>query len=243
MATELNLPQGLQEALKRFVEDAQRSFGADLDSVILFGSAAEGRLRATSDVNVIVVLKRFDQAAVDSFRPSLQFAAASVRLSAMFLLASEIPAASHAFAQKFADVIRRHTVLFGSDPFAGLAIPRSALLARVRQVALNLALRLRESYASKGDDLRATRMAVADSIGPLRACAASLLELEGNGVVPGKEALRKLIADAGQPEWTPIPEHLSSIHEGRESSYNPAPLLLQLTSLALHMHARAEKLV
>ena len=48
---------------------------------------------------------------------------------------------------KFADIVRRHRVLHGVDPFAGVTISRAAAVTRVRQVLLNLVLRLRASYA------------------------------------------------------------------------------------------------
>jgi predicted nucleotidyltransferase len=243
MATALNVPQGVQEALGKFVEDARGAFGAGLESVVLFGSAAEGRLRVTSDVNVILVLARFDEKAIDSFRPSLRFAEASIRLRAMFLLPAEIPAAAQAFAQKFGDISRRHVVLFGSDPFAHLTIPRAAAVARLRQVSLNLGLRLRESYASHGDDEQLTKVAIAESIGPLRVCAAGLLELEGLGTMPGKEAMRKLVEDSGNAQWNALPEQLSTIREGHSTGENPVRVLLQVIEIALYIHARSEKLV
>jgi hypothetical protein len=46
-----NLPPRVQEVLRDFVEAARGAFGPDLRAVVLYGSAAEGRLRATSDVN------------------------------------------------------------------------------------------------------------------------------------------------------------------------------------------------
>ena len=43
------LPADVGPFLQRFVDAARGALGADLMSIILFGSAAEGRLRATSD--------------------------------------------------------------------------------------------------------------------------------------------------------------------------------------------------
>jgi hypothetical protein len=48
------------QTVAAFVEAPRDAFGDRLISVVLFGSAAEGRLRPTSDVNVIVVLQAFD---------------------------------------------------------------------------------------------------------------------------------------------------------------------------------------
>jgi predicted nucleotidyltransferase len=43
--------------IDEFVAAARDAFGDQLVSVVLYGSAAEGALRATSDVNVLVVLR------------------------------------------------------------------------------------------------------------------------------------------------------------------------------------------
>ena len=143
--------------IEAFVDAASRVLGSDLRSIVLFGSAAEGKLRATSDVNVVLVLSAFDPAKVDSLREPLRTAHAAVRLSPMILLESEIPSAAEAFAEKFSDILRRRRVLHGSDPFAGVSIPRSAAIGRLRQVLLNLVLRLREQYVLKKPSGRADR--------------------------------------------------------------------------------------
>ena len=61
MAFEINpdlltdLPAAVATILQEFVAAVAQSMGPQLESVILFGSAAEGRLRVTSDVNLLVV--------------------------------------------------------------------------------------------------------------------------------------------------------------------------------------------
>jgi hypothetical protein len=54
------LPEAVRTTLSEFTAAAQGAIAADLLSVVLFGSAAEGRPRATSDVNVALVLRRVD---------------------------------------------------------------------------------------------------------------------------------------------------------------------------------------
>ena len=83
------------------------------------------------------------------------------------------------FAQKFADILRRHRVIFGEQVFANTQVPRDAEIFRLRQILLNLTLRLREAYVSRGQRPEQAARALADTWGPLRATAATLLELEG----------------------------------------------------------------
>ena len=224
--------------LLEFTEACQAAFGQDLASVVLFGSAAEDRLRASSDVNVIVVLKAFDPAKGDVLREPLRVAEAVVRLRPMFLLESEIPDAAAAFAVKFADILRRHQVLHGSDPFASLKVPRPAAIARLRQVLLNLLLRLREQYLSQS--LREERLAVvvAEAAGPFRACAAELLDLEGAPAGSSKEALERVAGPAGG-----ILANLSAAREGRPLPPGAAgPAVIGLIDLARAMRDRTGRL-
>ena len=48
LAASAELPEAVRTALSEFTAAAQQAFADDLLSVVLFGSAAEGRLRATS---------------------------------------------------------------------------------------------------------------------------------------------------------------------------------------------------
>jgi len=41
-------------------------------------------------------------------------------------------------------------VIFGKDVFAATQVPRNAEIFRLRQILLNLTLRLREAYVSRG---------------------------------------------------------------------------------------------
>lgn len=206
-----DLPEPVRRCLTDFCAAAGAAFGAELRSIVLFGSAAEGRLRATSDVNVIVVLRAFERGAVDRIREPLRVAAAAVRLGPMFLLESEILAAAEAFAAKFADIVHRRRVLVGDDPFSDLAVSRAAQLARLKQILLNLTLRLRALYAERS--LREEQLArvLADETGPLRVAAATLLELEGAPAASPKEALQRI---AG-PEAAGLGDALSAARDGR----------------------------
>src|SRR5882672_9335704 len=118
------LPADVTRALDDFVAVVREAFGDQLEAVVLYGSAAEGALRATSDVNVIVVLREFERARADRVREAAAVAHAAIRLKAMFLLVEEIATVGEAFAQKFDDVRRRRRVLWGPDPFTALAPSR-----------------------------------------------------------------------------------------------------------------------
>ena len=94
-----DLPTQVSRVLTDFVTAAQTAFANDLRAVVLFGSAAEGRLRATSDVNLLIVLSNFDEARAGELCNPLRVAQAAIRLSPMFILEAELPSAVTAFAE------------------------------------------------------------------------------------------------------------------------------------------------
>jgi predicted nucleotidyltransferase len=232
----------LERVLSDLVEAARVALGEDLRSVVLFGSAAEGRLRATSDVNVIFVLRAFELGRIDGLRAVLRTAQAVLDLRPMFLLSDEIPLATEAFAVKVADVARRRRVLYGDDPFAGVKPSRQAEVVRLRQVLLNLELRLRQRYAL--DSLREEQAAraVAEATGPLRASAAALLELRGEHFESPKDALVRFAAQRGEG----LPElvvRLSQVREARAlPSGTAARTLGELLGLAHELREAAQAL-
>lgn len=236
----LALPTNVEEALGEFLGCARGALGEDLRSAVLFGSAAENRLRATSDVNLILVLAAFDLARLDPLRDPLRAAHAAVRLSVMFLREAEVAEAAESFAEKFADVLRRRRVLFGADPFAEIRIPRRAEVRRLRQGLLNLVLRGRAQDVMVSLREEQAAVAVAEFAGPLRSFAASLLELEGAPVPEPKAALRTLAARLGGGEWDEVLERISQAREDRRLPPGVAgSVLRRVVELAERLHERS----
>jgi hypothetical protein len=236
-----NLPADVREWLSRISAALIRSFAADLRSLILFGSAAEGRMRASSDVNLLVVLNRLNVDRLNAVAELIQAGSAAVELHPMFMLFSEFPLAVEAFAVKFDDIAHRHVLLYGVDPFGNLVIPRAVLIGRIQQVLLNLALRARTSYAVNRNRETALAVAVAEAAAPLRRSAQAILEMRGSPSASPKESLEVLAAELGG--WA---EDLQNLTRARQELQLPAgtagALLLRLAALAEAMQAPAAAL-
>lgn len=236
------LPEDVQRVVDSLVSSARNAFGDALRSVILYGSGAEGRLRATSDVNLLFVLTRFDSAA-DAIREPYRFAQAAANVTAMFVLDSELEDAGEAFAQKFADIARRHVVLHGDDVVSRITISRDALVRRLRQVLLNLTIRLREAYVERSLREEQCAITVADAAGPLRTSAASIVELEGGQAMPPKEALEKVVGELARRDLADLLPHLSEAREQRVlPAGRAASILFSTLELARALHERALRL-
>ena len=205
-----DLPPSVAVILEEFVAALLQSAGPQLDAVILFGSAAEGRLRSTSDVNLLVIAEGLTLPELDSVRLALHAGRSAAGLTVMFLEKSELANAMEAFALKFTDIKARHRVLYGKSPLDSFEITRDATLRRVRQVLLNLTVRLRERYVIDGDHEERLARILAEITGPIRASAATLVALRDGRTLAPKAALEAIFA--GQGSWDFSLQGLSAVH-------------------------------
>jgi predicted nucleotidyltransferase len=231
----------VEAVLAELVQSAREAFGADLVSVLLFGSAAEGRLRPSSDVNVLMLLRSLDAHRIDALREPLRLAHAAARVEVMFLLVEELPVAAELFAVKFNDIRHRHRVLFGTDPVQAMSIDTTELRRRLREVLLNLAIRLRERYALISLREEQLPKVMAEFAGPLRAAAASILQLDGKEVASPREALEAVAAATGDRAYV---EAVALLPQARQQQGLPAgsggPALLALSRLANQLRLALE---
>ena len=206
-----DLPRAAAQVLEELVTALVATAATQLDSVILFGSGAEGRLRSTSDLNLLVVVDGLTLEQLDALRQSFLTGRSAAGLTVMFVEKAEVPRAMDAFAVKFTDIKARHRVLYGSSPLDSIEITREATVRRVRQVLLNLTLRLREQYVIEGEHEERLARIVADVTGPMRACAATLIALKDGRTLAPKAAMEELLAGAG---WDECLAGMSTVHRG-----------------------------
>jgi predicted nucleotidyltransferase len=240
------IPEALPAEVRAWLSQSSQALidclGEDLEALILFGSAAEGLMRASSDVNLLVVLRNFDPVRIDRASGVLQDATVAVELHPMFLLASELALAAESFSVKFDDISHRHVVLYGKDPFETLTIPRELLLRRLQQVLFNLTLRLRTLYAIGRAREESLAAVIADAAAPLRRSAFAILELRGDRPSSPKAALESLVAELGG-DWTFDLQNLSKAREDLHLDPGTAgKLILRLAELAESLRKRAASL-
>jgi predicted nucleotidyltransferase len=240
----LEVPENVRRVLTDVLRKAREVFNADLLSVVLYGSAAAGQMRPTSDVNVLLVLKRLDFSAGERLSEALHLAEAAVGLRVMFLLETEVADAATAFALKFADITDRHVLLYGSDPFAALAVPRPAKIFRLKQVLLNLILRMREAFIRSVGEEKRRAVLIAEFAAPLRSGALVLLELENaRPAASPKEALEQVAAGIDPAAFADALATLTAARGQRDLPAGAAGATMQrLIELGTKMHERASRL-
>ena len=240
--TSPTLPPQVQTVLDDFVAAARGAFAQDLLSIVLFGSGAESKLRPTSDVNVILVVTKFEQSIADRLRQPLRFARSAIQLQAMFLLRDEVARAANLFAPKFADILRRRVILFGPDPFSAISISRDAEIIQLKRQLMNLALRLRSAYVAQS--LREEQLArfVAAAIGPCRVAAAVILELEGTPSSSPQKAFECLESQYELSHEDEIRSLIAAIQEAQLASGAASRVLFHLLDFCRMSLARLDNL-
>jgi predicted nucleotidyltransferase len=235
------LPAPIASMLVAFLDAARRSLASDLVSVVLFGSAAENKLGPASDVNLLMVLRTFVPDRIGQIRDVLLTAEAAIKLRVLFLLEDELPDAAEFFAQKFADILRRHRTIYGKDVLAPLKVSRPAEIFRLRQILCNLILRLREAFVARGHRPEQVARILADTWGPLCAASATLLELEGTPN-PDSIAALETVASSFGPQSRNAAAELLAAHGGNALGAATEGALFQVLELAMHMSKRAARL-
>jgi predicted nucleotidyltransferase len=240
------IPESLPVSVRAWLSQSSQSLidclSEDLEALVLFGSAAEGLMRASSDVNLLVVLRKFDPKRIDRASGILQDAAAAVELHPMFLLGSELILAAESFSVKFEDIAHRHVVLYGKDPFEVLTIPRALIVKRLQQVLFNLTLRLRTLYALGRAREESLAAIIADMAAPLRRSAYAILELRGKRPSSPKAALESVAAELGG-DWTTDLQTLSKAREDLQLEPGAAAkLIVRLAELSELLRQQAASL-
>jgi len=236
----MELPEAVSSTLEVFVTEAKKVFLDRLVSIVLYGSAAEGKLRKTSDVNVVLVTKSFLRKDAEDLNGILTLSASAIDLQVMFLLENELETASQVFAVKFADIAKRRKVLFGSDPFDNLKISKEALVARLRQVLLNHLLRMRYAFALNSHSPEELNHTLAEGISALRASAAGVQEIRGVPFENPKDALEAVAKELREDGYRETLALISETREGR-----PLPVDKSSTAVAdiLELTARMKELI
>lgn len=208
----LEVSRAVKRALADFVSAQQSTFGTALHSITLFGSAAEGRMRPSSDVNLMTVLTSVDRAALARLSRHYRAAHAAARISCMFIRLDEIPAAYRSFAVKFEDIANRRRILVGADPFAGLEMSADDMRRRVREDLLNLALRLRERTVFLSDGPEQFDTLIFEISSAVRVAAAAILWLEGAPGLAPREALEQVL-QSGEKQWMRTARTISEVRQ------------------------------
>jgi hypothetical protein len=151
--------------LDQLVERLRKALGADLISVVLYGSAAVGDYEEKfSDYNVLCVLGQITPAQLGATGPIFRWWREQGNPAPLLLTDTEVRTSTDCFAIEFHDIKEHHRILYGSDVVSSLMIDRSFYRAQVEHDLRAKLLRLRQKASGVLADKDVLRRLLADSI-------------------------------------------------------------------------------
>jgi len=142
----------MEGKLNELVSRLKEAAGKNLESVVLYGSAATGKYRhGASDLNVLCTLVIMNVHELQLLAPVvIWWTHEQKEPPPLFFLTEELQRSTDVFAIESLDLKRSHRVLFGIDPVESLEIPMNLHRVQVERDLRLLLLRLRQHVLLAG---------------------------------------------------------------------------------------------
>jgi len=176
----VSLDAGTEKAIAEIAEQVRQVFGAQVVSLVLYGSAAgEDFAPGRSDLNFAIVFQQLGFAQLKALHRHLPAwrklgAATPLLLDRRFLERGR-----DVFPTEFLDIKAQHRVLHGEEIFAPLSIDPRHLRYQSEHEARSKLLRLRALYVEVGADHKRLEALMLDSVKSFLIIMRNLLRLHG----------------------------------------------------------------
>ena len=176
----MSLEAPTEKAIAQIAEQVRQVFGAELVSLVLYGSAAgEDFAPGRSDLNFAIIFEQLGFAQLKALHQHLPAwrklgAATPLLLDRRFLERGR-----DVFPTEFLDIKAQHRVLYGEEIFATLSIDPRHLRYQSEHEARSKLLRLRALYVEVGADQKRLSAMMVDSVKSFLIIMRNLLRLHG----------------------------------------------------------------
>lgn len=166
--------------LDDLVTQLRAAYGARLDSVVLYGSAAAGEhIPKRSDYNVLLLLKEIDASVLSSASAVARAWSDAGNPPPMTMTVDEWRGSADVFPMEYADILDRHRVLYGTPPFDGLSVNMRDLRLQLEQQVMGKLLQLRQGALLAGTDGKRQAELIAASLSTMMVLFRAVLRLNG----------------------------------------------------------------
>lgn len=185
--------------LDELVTQLRTAYGAPLRSVVLYGSAVAGEhltrnAAKRSDYNVLVITDEIPMARLREISAAMRAWRDAGNPPPRTFTMTEWHSSADIFPMEYADLIERHRVLYGEDPFPGVVVDPADLRLQVEREALATLLRLRQGVLLAGADAGEQLKLMAASLSALMIVFRGVLRLHGHSAPQDYVELSRAVA-------------------------------------------------
>lgn len=210
------------ERAEQLARDLARTYGDDLASVVLYGSAARGEyVEGVSDLNVLVLLR---DTAPATLRRGTELARAWVgegNPPPLIMGVEEWARSADVFPIELSDIREAHRTLHGADPFAGIQIDPADLRLQCEHELKGKHIQLRERYLFSAGEPEELGAVLRKSLSTFLVLFRAVLRLAGEEGVREPEAVIRRTAERAGFDPAPLLEILRARRAG--GAWKPAP--------------------
>lgn len=183
-----------EDKIQEFVKRLRDAAGANLESILLFGSAVSGDFRpGLSDLNVFCVLRDSSFPALKALAPAVKWWAHEKQPPPLCMTRHELERSTDVFTIELLDMIQHHRVLFGNDVLEGLQIPPQLHRVQVEYELREKLLLLRQHIlAAEGKESRLWDILLHSAPSFATLFRHALMVLGDNALLGRREAVRVL---------------------------------------------------
>jgi predicted nucleotidyltransferase len=170
----------VQEALNGLVEDLRATHGANLASVVLYGSAAAGdHVELRSDYNILIVLNRITPEDLRQAQAPMREWQRLGHPLPVYFTVEELSDAADVFPIEFHQMANARTVLYGHDPFEYAKLSDTNLRHQAEYELRSKLIQLRRLYIPASVSTEKLCDLMSDSLSSFAALFRAVLMLHG----------------------------------------------------------------
>jgi predicted nucleotidyltransferase len=209
----------VQEALNGLVEDLRATHGANLASVVLYGSAAAGdNIELRSDYNILIALNRITPEDLRQAQAPMREWQRLGHPLPVYFTVEELSDAADVFPIEFHQMANARVVLYGHDPFEFVKLSDANLRHQTEYELRSKLIQLRRLYIPASVSIQKLCDLMSDSLSSFAALFRAVLILHGREAPVSKPDCVRATAKLLQLDLTPF----ERIFEFRSSDRVPA---------------------
>lgn len=176
----LELPEDLRETLEQYLQQLQKDWGADLEGLLLYGSAARGDFIAgRSNINFLVLVREISVSGLQRAGQLHRQWGKHQIVAPLLMTQEELSRSRHLFPLEYLQMQDHHVLLAGQDPFGAGQIEDKQLGWQCEQELLANVFRLRQRFVEGEGRAEAIQALLILSITAVLPCVRGLLRVLG----------------------------------------------------------------